>query len=286
MPSPKPEIFADEPWRALDEGALGMARTVPTMLSKMEQLLYLWIGECWATGEGAIVDLGSFVGGSTARLAEGQRRAFRTAEVHAFDRFGASESVKELLLYPNGIAPFEGKDIYPLAQRLLAPWAPDITLHKGRIEEQIWLDGPIEVLAIDAAKTAKGLDVMAEIFFPALVPGRSIVVQQDFLHWKVPWIPAQMELMADWFQPVAFCPHDTVVYLCTAEVDEAALAAGRVSGLSDETLIKQIDSARLRLRQWDVDLRLQAAAEAVLLNPGKRKAKDIKRRPPRLLRAG
>ncbi len=273
------EIFASEPWRDMDETALGPARYVPTMLSPMERLLYVWTTETWAKGHGAIVDLGSFVGGSTALLAEGQRRAGRTAPVHAFDRFGASPSVKELILYPAGIQPFDETDILPLSKRLLAPWAPHVTFHKGQIEDHIWLDGLIEVLAIDAGKTAKGLDRMAEIFFPALIPGRSVVLQQDFLHWKVPWIPVQMERMANWFRPVAVCPKDTVVYLCTKEVDEAALEAGRVGHLSDEDLLEGINSARQRLRHWDVDARLVAMAEAVTLNPGQRKAKRFKIRP-------
>ena len=281
MDQTTPRIFRERPWRSISDFTMKATAPVPTMLSRMEQRLYLWLARDWALGEGVIVDLGTFVGGSTARLAEGQRQAGRAIPIHAFDRFGASPSVKELVLYSQGIEPFDGTDILPLSQKLLSPWAPAIKFHKGQIEDQDWDGTKIEILAIDAAKTVKGMDRMAEMFFPSLIPGRSVVVQQDFLHWKVPWIPVQMEQMADWFEPLAVCPRDTVVYLCTKPVDEAALVAGRMEGLSDQDLQDGLMAAADRLAHFAVEDRLVRQSEAVTLNPGARMAKEFKVRPPR-----
>ena len=273
------DIFRTRPWRRVPDTAFGPADRVPTMLSRMERRLYLWLAENWATGAGAIVDLGSFVGGSTACFAQGRARARGKQPVHAFDRFRASETVKEKLIYPTGFPKFVGDDILPLSRAMLAPFRPAVEFHKGEIEEQVWDAGPIEILAIDAAKTAGSTDRIAEIFFPHLIPGRSLVVQQDFLHWKVPWVPAQMEWMADCFRPVAVVPRDTVVYLCTASVDTAALEAGRVRRRSDAELREALDAAAIRLAPWAVADRLDAQARAVDLNPGLRRAKDFRRRP-------
>lgn len=245
----------------------------------MERRLYLWLAEHWATGAGAIVDLGSFAGGSTAFLAEGARRAGRATAVHAFDRFRVSDPVKEMVLYPAGIAPFAGDDLLPLAQDLLAPWEQNLHFQKGEIEDTEWTGGPIEILAIDAAKTAASTDRIAEIFFPHLIPGRSIVVQQDFLHWKVPWVPAQMEWMSAYFEPKAFCPRDTIVYLCTHTPDADALAKGGVRWRRDSELIDALRAARQRLTKWAVEDRLVQQIDAVALNPNARRAKDFLRRP-------
>lgn len=276
---PDPAVFAEAPWGAIRWRAFGAARDVPTMLSRQERKLYLWLGQHWATGTGAIVDLGCFVGGSTAYLAQGAARARHAAPIHAFDRFRASEEVKELLLYPSGIDRFDGDDIEPLARSLLAPWDPQIVLHPGEIEEQSWDGSPIEILAIDAAKTAASADRMAEMFFPHLIPGRSIVVQQDFLHWKVPWIPAQMERMSEAFRPVAFCPRDTMAYLCVAPVTPAVLKAGRVSGLRDRALQEGLLAARERLAPFGLEDRLESMCRGLALNPHKRRAKDFTFRP-------
>ncbi|HGG05640.1 MAG TPA: hypothetical protein ENK28_09300, partial [Aliiroseovarius sp.] len=194
------------PWQTVDPKALDATRPVPTMLSPEEQLLYYWIASEWAKGSGAIVELGCFVGGSTARLAEGHRVAGLKSEIHAFDRFLASETAKKNHFYSAGIAAFEGEDILPLAKSLLKPWADRITLHPGMIEDQDWTGGDIEVLVMDASKSTKASDHMAAKFFPHLIPGQSLVVQQDYLHWKQPWIAVQMERMANWFTPVAKAP--------------------------------------------------------------------------------
>jgi len=261
-------------WQAVaqDQGA---AAGVPTMLSREEQALYLMLGAtATATGAGAIVDLGCFAGGSTARLAEGARRAGSSAPIHAFDRFTADERAKAGILYRQGIPPFEGADIFPLARRLLAPWAPAITFHRGEIDRLGWDGGPIGLLVMDASKSDATMDRMAETFFPHLIPGRSLVVQQDYLHWSQPWVPAQMERLAGAFAPLAFVPRDTVVFRCTARPD---MAAGRTEGLSDAALLAALSAAAHRLAPLGIAGRLEETAAALRANPGKRRAFRFRR---------
>lgn len=272
-------IFRGRPWRKLPRDAHGKAASVPTMLSPKEQRFYFWLAHHWATGAGAIVDLGCFAGGSAARLAEGVQRAGRATEIHAYDRFRASEHAKKNFLYSAGIEPFEGEDLAPLSERLLEPWSPLIHLHRGEIEDTTWTGGPIELLTIDAAKSAAATDKIAEIFFPALIPNRSIVLHQDFLHWKVPWLPAQMEWFADCFEPVAFCPRDTLAFLCKVVPDADAFARGSVRGRRDREITEAIGSARKRLSHWPIDQRFVEQIKAVGLNPNARRAKDFAKRP-------
>lgn len=270
-------IFAAAPWRSLTPEALGAAGAVPTMLAREEQLFYYWLMRDWARGDGATVDLGCFAGGSTARLAEGQRAGGRTGPVHAYDRFCADERVKGKFLYPAGIAPIEGEDILPLVRQLLSPWGAEIVLHPGRIEEQSWDDGPIEILVMDASKIVANMDRMAEIFFPALIPGRSVVVQQDYLHWANPWIAVQMARMRRWLKPVAHARGDTVAFLCIAPIGEAALAAGRVGVLSDAEMRKALFAARRHMRMLGVAERVKPLIRTHEANPGVRSAHAMKK---------
>lgn len=259
--------------------ALGRSRLVPTMLTAQEQALYFWLTSQWAEGVGAVVDLGCFAGGSTARLAEGLRVAGLDSEVHAFDRFTAHEKAKQGLLYANGIAPFEGEDIFGLAQDLLAPWQDRVVLNRGEIETLGWDGGDIEILVMDASKEAAKMDRMAETFLPHLIPGRSLVVQQDFLHWSQPWVPVQMELLSGCFQPLAQVPRDSMVFLCTERPDAAALDAARTEALSDAQMFDLLKSAQSRCAAsgWGLTDALEEMVLALLANPGKRAAHKFKR---------
>lgn len=279
-PPDRTDAFAARPWARLLERALGEASSVPTMLSTEEQKLYYWITGFWAEGVGEVVDLGCFAGGSTARLAEGQRAARRSRGIHAFDRFTAGEDVKARILYAQGIAPFDGQDILPLAKDLLSPWAPHIAFHRGEIDKMRWRGGPIEVLVMDASKAAQTGDRMAETFFPHLVPGASLVVQQDFLHWSQPWVPAQMELLASHFRPLTHVERDTMVFLCESVPDAAALRAARTASLEDAALDDLLAASEARYEEWGLAPRLAEMRRAVAANPGTRRAYQFERPGP------
>lgn len=272
-------LFDTRPWRRIALSRLEAARAVPTMLSETEQKLYYWLTRHWAAGRGAIVDLGCFAGGSTARLALGHAEAGLTTPIHAYDRFTAQARVKRRVLYPQGISPFDGEDILPLARELLRPWQAHITLHRGQIEEQHWQNGPIEILVMDAGKTAPDLDRMAQIFFPHLVPGTSLLVQQDYLQWNQPWVAVQMELLADVFTPRAHARPDTVVWECTAPVTADALARAQVADLSDEMMLAYLELAYERFEGWNLGRRIDTLIRAMRANPGQRAAHDFSRRP-------
>ncbi len=259
--------FDNSPWIRAQIAGIEAASSVPTMLSDEEQALYAWLTGVWMDDIGDVVDLGCFVGGSTARLAVGLEAGKRRAHLHAYDRFGCDEELKAQMLYPAGIAPFEGTDTLPLVRKLLAPWQERITLHPGQIENIGWSGGAIELLIMDASKSITTMDQMAQQFFPALEPGQSLVIQQDYLHWRTPWIPVQMEAMADWFTPVAHAPRDTVVFLNTRQIDAAALEAGRVTAMSPNARLSALRRARKTGDALGYGKRLGQSVQALKANP-------------------
>jgi predicted O-methyltransferase YrrM len=269
--------FAGAPWQAVRWRRFGPARKIPTMLGREERRLYWWLTGVWARGRGAAVDLGCFAGGSTARLAEGAAHAGHGQQVHAYDRFTADEATKAAVLYPAGIAPFAGEDILPVARALLAPWADRIQLHRGEIEAAVWTGGPIEVLAVDAAKSAATADAIAQRFYPSLVSAGSVVVHQDFLHPAQPWIAAQMERLARHFEPVAFVPRDTVVFLTRSAPTPADLAAAAVAGLDDAGLRHWLARAEARYAPLGLGPRVAALSAALTRAPGAREAWRLRR---------
>lgn len=261
--------FAKRPWLDVTPDDLATAMTVPSMLSYEESQLYHWVGT-HAQGFGATVDLGAFAGGSAARLLSGLAISGVAHHVHAYDRFTADAKARAKHLTPGGVALTNEEDIMPLAASLLRPWAGQFTLHRGDIYAQFWSDDPIETLAIDAGKTTILTDHIAASFFPALVPGRSIVIHQDFLHAKQPWLCAQMQSLAAHFVPLAHVAQDCVVFLYTTAVTLEALEAATTVGMTDDQLIAAVRAAAERYEDFIPRRRFGAMVRCIKANPGTR----------------
>ena len=274
---PPEAVFADAPWTALPDAALGRAGEVPSMLTSRERRLYVWLATHWARGAGAVVDLGCFVGGSTACLAQGLALAGRDGPVHAYDRFSANESAKEKFLYASGVPPFEGSDTLALAQRLLAPWEGRVALHRGDILDQHWTGEPIELLVVDIAKSTAITDHVAAQFFGALIPGRSVLVHQDYLHNVQPWLPVQMELLKDHFTPLAHLAPHSMCFLCTRAPDAEALKRARTDTRDAGAMLELLDAARRRHALPAADRAIGKMMENLRAHPGLRDAGALRR---------
>lgn len=266
----EPAEFHGAPWRKVRLGQLRDAGRVPAMLGREERKLYYWLTSHWMAGAGDVVELGTFVGGSTAFLASGHAAAGHPGRIHAYDKFTSAEGLKQRLLYANGIAPFRGADILPLARDLLAPWAGRLVFHKGEIEVLGWDGGAIELLVVDAFKKAALVDRMTADFYPSLIPGQSALVHQDFLHWTQPWLVSQMLRLRDAVEPVAVAAPDTMVFLCRGPLDADRLAHARVGRLSDADLLSDLDAAMDWLDWFGVRDRLEAMKLGLQRNPGVR----------------
>lgn len=234
--------FGARPWTAVRETDLGPAAQVPTMLTPEESLFYHWLGRR-VQGDGTVVDLGAYAGGSAARLLSGLALSRRPFHVHSYDRFRSSRAFWAKFMPEEPLPDADDADLLPVARRNLTPWADHVTLHVGDIGEKRWTGGPIEILSVDAAKGADMADHIAGIFFPSLVPGRSILVQQDYLMAVQPWLCAQMVALRDCFLPLAHLPKVGLAFLCLAPVTEDAIASARVGGLTDGKLMQRVRAA-------------------------------------------
>lgn len=273
-----PAPFADQPWRQVANSLLKQADTVPTMLHRQEQKLYYWLTRNEIGGAGAVVDLGAFAGGSTARLAQGLEDAGSGAMLHAYDRFTVDPVTKQKYLYANGIAPFEGNDLLPLARRFLAPWADRVTLHPGEIQDIGWnpVNGPIAILVLDACKRTEWTDYTAQTFYPHLVAGKSVINHQDFLQWNQPWLPPHMVMMADFFEPLAFVRGSSLLFRCVRVPEVSDLQARSVAAMSDDQMIEAIRDTKRRFRGWGMGGPLDRMIAAIRLNPGERRHWEMK----------
>lgn len=188
-----------------------------------EQKLLHWLAREVYCGEGAIGDLGCFIGSSTLSLATGlaasPARPSRKA-IHSYDMFIAPDDPYTLQRLPEAYGPGDRfRDVFEDNIHRLRDW---IEIHDGDLRKDPWQGGPIEILFIDICKCWSTNQAVLRNFFPHLLPGHSIVVHQDFVRVWNPWIPVSMAALKEYFEVLAE-EESSRVYRCVKAVPESAL---------------------------------------------------------------
>lgn len=231
---------------------------VPTMLMPDELRLLHYLAEDCYTGEGAIVDAGCFLGGSTVALADGLRRNLRRRgqreekRIHSFDCFEIEDWTVGTY-FPASAQP--GESFRPLFDGHTARYTDLVQVHAGDVRSSSWDGGPVEILFVDVAKHWTVCDWVTWQFFPKLIPGKSIVVQQDYLyhHW-VGWLHVTMEFYADYFEYICDTGMNSVVFLNTRPIPPEVLRERTVESLTTAEKIALMDRAAARFTGAQADL--------------------------------
>jgi hypothetical protein len=204
---------------------------IPTMLSR-EELRYLtWLGaEAW-TGQGEILEIGPWLGGSTHALAEGVRRSGR-------GRAGVLTSMdsfvwKNFMGDRSGLAPADGESFLPHFQKHMEGFGGIVAPQRARLPDEMVADDPdaedirstqvtdeqlfhwppvrpIEILFVDGAKSYSGLRHLLVETAGCLGPEHSLVIFQDYKFWGAYWVPLLVEMLGEWLSPAHVLRHNTV----------------------------------------------------------------------------
>jgi SAM-dependent methyltransferase len=237
---------------------------VTTMLVPDELRLLNHLAADYYRGAGAIVDAGSFLGGSTVALADGLRRHARRRPsgagkpIHSYDRFEVEEWTRTIY-FPEGEP--AGASFRERFERNIAPYADLVEVHAGDVRTHPWTAGPIEILFIDIAKNESVCDWVTWQFFPHLIPGRSIIVQQDYLYTQwVAWLHVTMEFYADYFEYVCDTEVNSVAFLSTKRIPESVLRRDTVQSMTRAQKTELMDRAASRFTGPRRELVLAAKA--------------------------
>jgi hypothetical protein len=203
--------------------------TIPAMTTDAERECYYRLAKEGA-GKGAIVELGAWMGASTAYIAAGVRDSGVPAKVQVYDKFqskpGHIRKVKEF--YSK-----RGIDRAPVGPCLatfrdnLGSLMAHVQPHQGQIEKIKWNGDPISVLITDAPKRVPQISAVLTEFRKALQPG-SIMAWQDFCHCPSYEIPACLYRIRDHIEFVeAVVPGTTLVFRVKSQwsADEVSLEA-------------------------------------------------------------
>lgn len=221
--------------------------SVRTMLIPDELRLLHFAADSYFTGAGCIIDAGCFLGGSTVALADGLRRNLRRRGVpeektiHSYDRFEIEEYTVGSFFAPGSRI---GESFRPEFERNIAPYAALVDVHAGDVSSFPWTGGPVEILFIDIAKRPTLCDWVTWQFFPHLIPGRSLLIQQDYLYSEwVAWLHITMEFYSDYFEYVCDTAKNSVVFLYTARIPDAVLREHTVESLTTAEKVALMDRA-------------------------------------------
>jgi len=236
------------PWR--DLGITGRdVNAIPSMITPDEALYLHWLARCQYKGQGEIVDGGPLLGGSTSAMAEGLRRNTavenKTGRIHSYDLFEYSAPFMKRL-FKRGPVPAEGESLLPRFQANIKPWESSVRVYPGDILKYQWSGAPIEILFIDVAKTWDIQRHLLREFFPHLIPGVSVVVQQDYFFVSCYWIHLIMESLSEYFRPAHVTEGPTLGFEVVAPVPRSKLQIDYERTLSKSEAVALIDRSIAR----------------------------------------
>lgn len=264
------ELIRQRPWNSRHYSLPDWHKRYPTMLTREEMRMLAWLAQNLAVA-GDIADLGCFLGGSSAALALGVSRSPVRRRVFSYDRFTIDEELKFRFLYQRGHGFYAGTETLPLFEKLTHAFAEIVTPVSGDVREQTWSRGAIALLFIDLSKTVEINDHILRGFFGALEAG-SIVVQQDFLFYRNPWLYPTMLRLAESIEMLSHAEDNSVVFGVRRKPSPEELERCLSRHVSTTDILEAIDHFRGRfhdLRQLEM---IDALAAAVRSSPRADKA--------------
>jgi hypothetical protein len=185
-------------------------RRLHGMTTANEKAYLYWYAKHIFTGKGDIVDLGCWLGSTSISLAMGlerNNRAKTNKHIHSYDEFIWRAYMDNGAKGTNLEGKYRhGDSFLDEFKRRTYPWRQYIKACPGDLAQVGWSGGPIEFLLIDAMKSWDAASGVVQKFFPALVPGVSIIMHQDFAHWFTAWIHPIHYRLRDYFTPLYDVP--------------------------------------------------------------------------------
>lgn len=202
-----------QPWRNKNNDHYE-TNPIISMICQDEVDFLHWLVKSYFSGEGVIVDMGPLAGGSTHAIASGLALNPNINQnkkiIYSYDLWDYFEDWAQF--FP-GDHLVKGQDVYPFFKKNLGPYMRYVKPIKGDIQSKKWSGEPIEILFIDAAKSPAIMQHIVNEFFPFLIPGKSIVIQQDFCSAQCPWIHITMQKLRKYFTYIDSPEGGSICYL-------------------------------------------------------------------------
>ena len=198
---------------------------IPGMVSSAETAFYSESAARYFGREGAIVDLGCWLGSTSIALAQGILRHGpkadnRNEKVFGFDTFLWDSWMPAQIPY----CLYEpGESFLPEARRVVHEHGGGrIELIQADVALYEWSGGPIKILLVDAIKNDHLAIHIPRNFFPSLIPG-SLLIHQDFKHYYTSWIHLLQYRLRQYFRFYRSVPWGTAAFELLAPIPREAV---------------------------------------------------------------
>jgi hypothetical protein len=175
---------------------------IPGMVSSDEMAFFTESAARYVGREGAIVDLGCWLGSTSIALAQGILSNRSEADngnekVFGLDRFQWEGWMPADIPY----CVYEpGDSFLPEARRVVREYGGGrVELIQADLGVYEWSGGAIKILLVDAMKNEDLAIQIPRNFFPSLVPG-SLLIHQDFKHYYTSWIHVLQYQLRQYFR--------------------------------------------------------------------------------------
>lgn len=203
--------------------------TTPTMLTPQEQMLLYLLAKEYYSGEGAIFDAGICLGGCTESFARGLAARDTLPPIspiiHAYELGIADEDyVTQFIFNAYGEERHKGDSFVDIIQKNIdgMPCRDVIQFFPGDILLKPYPE-TIEIMFLDVCKL-QNINFKMQKLFARLIPGKSIVLQQDYVHAWHPYIHTTMGYLADYFEPIGPTWYSTFPFILKKSIPESVLS--------------------------------------------------------------
>lgn len=217
---------------------------IPGMITTEEKRLLHMLAKYYYTGEGAIFDAGIFLGGCCETfingLSENPFQKNKKKQIWAYELGDANNGdfyetfIKErnlpYKLINNNYLNISFSYLEELQKHQY------YTLYPGDIMTQPYPD-KIEMMFIDVCKSSE-VNFRMQQLFGRLIPGKSIVIQQDYIFDATPELRVTMGYLKDYFEFVSSSKRNIAVFLLKKKIPLELL---RVNPYEQFTLKETID---------------------------------------------
>jgi hypothetical protein len=172
------------------EGPEGLPR-IPAMTTDAERECYYRLAKDGAA-KGEVVELGAWLGASSAWIAAGVRDSKAKRKAKVYDRFADKpvlDQKAERWCAAHGVEHVGRGSAFEQFRTNLGPLLQYVEPNRAEIGGIKWLGGPVATLICDAPKRVKEIAPVLSAFRKALQPG-SMMAWQDFCHFPSYAIPA------------------------------------------------------------------------------------------------
>lgn len=246
-----------KPWKSDTSSPANLSYPRGMLGAEERQCLY-YLTSTHYSGSGRIIDAGAFLGASSFALAAGLAVSPYSKAEHArvvsYDCFRAVDDYVISFVSKQFRTISSGESFLDIFEYQTALWRDYITAVPGDFLSTRWDGTPIEILFVDIAKSPTLNGHVISQFFPHLVPGRTVLIHQDYLHCWHPYIQVTMEFLDEYFLLVdPLVSFQSRVWLSRSEVPQEKLeraAAFEFSEAERATLLGRAIKRSTSASRW------------------------------------